>query len=193
MKRWQSLLLGIIVSVVLLAYALNGVDLNKLSGVLVSGNYLYLIPVIVITLFSMLFRSLRWRTLLKDRITINHSFNILNASYLFNTILPLRLGEVVRAFLVTRLKPPIPLFTALSSIVVERLMDLFAVVIFVVIAVLIAPVDPGIQAAAKVTAIVAVVGTVVLAVFAARPSLAHQLLNTVLRLVPFLERLHLRS
>src|SRR5258708_29350216 len=136
---------------------------------------------------------MRWRTLLKDRIKINHSFNILNASYLFNTVLPLRLGEVVRAFMVARLEPHIPLFTALSSIVVERLMDLFAVVVFVVIAVLIAPVDPGIQTAAKLTAIVAIVGTVILAVFAARPSLAHQLLNIILRLVPFLERLHLRS
>src|SRR5258708_37676106 len=124
MKRWQSLLLGIIISVALLAYALNGVDLNKLSGVLVSGNYLYLIPVIAITLLSMFLRSMRWRTLLKDRITIDHSFNILNASYLFNTILPLRLGEVVLAFLATRLERPIPLFTALSSIVVERRMYL---------------------------------------------------------------------
>src|SRR5262249_24492078 len=153
MKRWQSLLLGIIVSIALLAYALNGVDLNRLSGVLVSGNYLYLIPVLGITLLSMLFRSLRWRTLLNDRIPFWHSVNILNASSLFNTILPLRLGEVVRAFMLTRLEPPIALFTGLSSVVVERLMDLFAVVVFVVIAVLIAPVDPRIQTAATLTAI----------------------------------------
>jgi glycosyltransferase 2 family protein len=186
-------LLGIVISVVTLAFALKDVRLDLLGDEFARGRYLYVLPAAVFVFLGMALRSLRWRALLNGRISLDHSFNILNVSYMFNTLLPLRLGEVARAFLATRLQPPIAIFTTLSSVVVERLTDVLAVVLFIVIAILIAPVTPEIETPARISGIVAVVGVVVLAVFAARRSLAHRLLDVVLRILPFLERFHVRS
>src|SRR5712692_4837294 len=140
MKQWQSLLFGIIVSVAMLAYALHGVQLDTIDSVLSQGRYLIVIPTLLLLFAALWLRGLRWRALLDDRIGVGHSFNILNVSYLFNAVLPLRLGEVVRAFLATRLDPPIAIFTALSTVIVEQLTNVLAVVLVVLFAVFVTPV-----------------------------------------------------
>ncbi len=192
MKRWSSVLLAVAVSVGALAYALRGVQLDQLRDELVGGRYVYVLPSVLLIVLGLVLRGVRWQALLNGRIAVGHSFNILNVGQFFNNLLPLRLGEVVRAFLASRLDPPISMFTSLSSVVVERLTDVLAVVIFVVIAVAIAPVTPEIEAAAKVSGALAVIGMLLLAIFAARPALAHRLLDLVLRIAPFLERFHVR-
>jgi uncharacterized protein (TIRG00374 family) len=193
MKRWQSLILGVVISVATLAYALNGNDLSKIGDELASGNYLWIIPCSALIGLGLWFRGLRWRFLLNERITALHSFHITNISYFLNAWLPLRLGEVARAYLVTRLKPPIAMFTALSSVVVERLIDLLAVVILVVLAVLLTEVPSEVQASAQLIGVVSVLGIFVLAFFAARRQLAHAILSVFLKFLPFLERLGMRS
>lgn len=200
MKQWQSLIIGIIVSVVMLAYALRGVQLETIGPVLSQGRYVFVLPTLVFMFAALWFRALRWRALLDKRIGVGHSFNILNVSYLFNSVLPLRLGEVVRSFLATRLNPPIAVFTALSTVVVEQLTNVLAVVVVVMIAVFITPVAGADTAGARqtietgtlISAVVAILGTALLILMAARRSLAHNLLNGVLRALPFLERLNLR-
>src|SRR5258708_7596520 len=151
MKRWQSLLLGIAVSAILLWYALHGVDLGQMTSEITHINFGWALIAIILTVVSMWLRALRWRFLLNNRITPVHSFSISNAAYLFNTFLPLRLGEVVRAYMVTRLDPPIAMFTALSSVLVERLTDVLAIVLCFVIAILMAPVDSKITTVALLT------------------------------------------
>lgn len=193
MKRWQSLLLGVVISGLTLAYALNGNDLSKLGQELGRGSYLWLLPALIIVVFSLFLRAFRWQALLNDRIALRHSFHIMNVGYFFSVWLPLRLNEVARSYLVTRLKPPLSIFTALSSIVVERLIDLIAVVILVVLAISIAPVTPEVIAATQFTGIAAIAGMLVLTVFAVRRSLAHWFLNLALKILPFLERLRVRD
>ena len=193
MKRWQSLLLGVVVSVATLAYALRGVELDKLRGEFANGRYLFILPVLVIILAGLALRAIRWRALLNGRIPVIRSFHILNISYFFNAFLPLRLGEVARAFLATRVQPPIAVFTSLSSVVVERLTDVIAVVILIILAIAIAPVTREIEAAARVSGIIAVAGTLLLAFFAARPAIAHRVVNFVVARIPALERFHVRD
>jgi uncharacterized protein (TIRG00374 family) len=193
MKRWQSLLLGLVISAATLAYALYGTDFSRFAEELARGRYLYLVPTLPLIVLGLVLRGVRWRVLLNDKIGLGHSFHIMNVGYFFNAWLPLRLGEVARSFLVTRLKPPISIFTALSSIVVERVTDLLAVVALIVLAVSITPVSPEIIAGARVTAVIAVGGLIVLILFASRRALAHRILGLVLHILPFLERLHLRQ
>jgi glycosyltransferase 2 family protein len=193
MKRWQTVLLGIVVSVATLAYALNGVDFRALGAEFVAGNYLFVLPAFAFVVLGLALRAMRWRALLNDRMAFIHSFHILNIGQFLNSILPLRLGEVTRGFLATRLNPPISVFTALSTVVVERLVDVIAVVVLIVVALLIAPITREIETAARVSGTLSIIGLVVLALFAARPSLAHTLLNLVLRIIPALERFHLRN
>ncbi len=193
MKRWQSILLGILISAATLYFAFHNVTLNTLGDALSHGRYVFIVPGIALGVLGLVLRGLRWRSILDGRMETVHSVNILNASYLFNTILPLRLGEVVRAYLATRVEPPVSAFTALSSVVVERLTDLLAVVACVAVALALAPVDPQIEAAAKATGILALIGVIVLVVFAVRRQWAHILLNFILVIIPFLRRFNLTA
>jgi uncharacterized protein (TIRG00374 family) len=197
MKRWQSLLIGLVVTAITLAIALYGTDLTQLGGILSKGNYIWLIPVLVLIVLGLYLRALRWRVLLSDQMTPTHSFNILNASYLFNNLLPLRAGEVVRIYLATRLTPSIPILTSASSIVVERLADLLSMGILIALAVIVAPSSPAlpkeILGAVRGGAIIGIIGAVFLVVVAARRTFALRLLDLLLKALPALEKVNVRA
>jgi glycosyltransferase 2 family protein len=191
MKRWLNIGLGVAFSIGALLLALNGVPLDQVGGQLANGNYFWLIPCIVLSLIGLALRAVRWRELLNNRITLGHSYNILNVGYFLNAILPARLGEVARTYLATRLNPPIPVFTTLSTIVVERLIDTLTVVFLILIGLALTPnVDPTVRRAAFGSGIVAVFGLVVLIVLAARRSWAHALVRFGERLIPPVKRIN---
>ena len=76
---------------------------------------------VVLVIISLFTRAFAWREILQERITIWQSYLIINAGYFVNTVLPFRLGEISRAFL---LKPSgFGFWEALPSIVVERIFD----------------------------------------------------------------------
>jgi uncharacterized protein (TIRG00374 family) len=194
MKRWQSVLLGLLITIVTLYYAFHNVTWDTLGNVLAHGRYIYVLPALVFIFLGLLLRAFRWRSLLNQRLTLEHSFHILNASYLFYNILPFRLGEVVRMYMPTRLDPPISVFTNLSTVVVERFLDVLTVVIFAIVAIAMSPVaPPAVEAGARISGIIAVVGIVVLIIFAVRRDWAHQFLALTLRIVPLLKRFNLET
>jgi glycosyltransferase 2 family protein len=75
------------------------------------------------SLVWLLVRGLAWRTLLQDKASYRAVFFTLNEGYLMNNILPFRLGEVGRAFLMGR-KSRLGFWQVLSSILIERSLDL---------------------------------------------------------------------
>ncbi len=191
MRRWFNIFLAIAFSVVALLLALNGVPLDKVGGQLTQGNYFWLIPCIVLSLVGLALRAVRWRALLNNRITLGHSYNILNAGYFLNAILPARLGEVARTYLATRLTPPIPIFTTLSTIVVERLIDTLTVVFLIVLGLAFTPnVSETAQRAAYGSGILAVFGLIVLIVLAIRRKWAHALVSFGERIIPPIKRIN---
>lgn len=191
MKRWQSILLGAVISALTLAFALQGNDLSRIGKEAARGRYVFLPLSLAVAWIGLLLRAERWRALLDDRIGLWPSLHIMNVGYLFNAWLPFRIGEVARSYLVTRLRPPISIFTSLSSIVAERLIDLLAVVVILALAVSLTPVPPEVAAAARASALLGVAGIIFLAVLAARRNLAHRLLDVTQRYAPFLGRFHL--
>jgi uncharacterized protein (TIRG00374 family) len=68
-------------------------------------------------------RGMVWRTLLQERASYRDVFLTLNEGYLLNNILPFRLGELGRAFLLGR-KAKLDFWQVLPSIVIERTLDL---------------------------------------------------------------------
>jgi uncharacterized protein (TIRG00374 family) len=192
-KRWQTLLVGLAISILALYFALRGVDIGKLQLIITEGHYIWLIPVAICSPLAFVVRAFRWKTLLNERIQLKHSFNILSASYLFNSLLPMRLGEVVRAFLTTRLHPPIPMVTSLSTVIVERIMDLLSIVLIAIVTLLVAPVSQEIAFATRTSGVLALAGIGLLILFAVRPAIPRQLLASLTRTLPALKRLPLEA
>lgn len=186
-KRWPSVALGLIVSVVALAYLLRR-DLSGVQHELRHAHYWTVIPCIAISVVGLWLRSLRWRFMLDNRLAARHSFHILNISYFINAVLPLRVGELARAVLAGRVDPPVRIFTSLGTIVVERLLDTLAVFALIGLTLAMLPVGLEIGVVGIALGVGAVVGVIVLAAFAARPAWAHALLGSGGRIVPLLRR-----
>jgi uncharacterized protein (TIRG00374 family) len=121
-STFGKILPGLIISVISLAIILYFVDFHQLREALILANYGYLALSLVISLVWQLVRTILWRTLLQEKATCGQVFFTLNEGYLLNNLLPFRLGEVGRAFLLGR-KTGMQFMQVLSTIVIERSLD----------------------------------------------------------------------
>ena len=126
-KRWLP---GAIVSIVLIAVILYFVDLEAMVDAMRTANYGLLAIAFGTGFLWLAVRAIVWRTLLRDRASYSDVFWTIGEGYLLNNFLPFRLGEIGRAFLLSR-KSNIQFMEVLPTIVIERVVDLgFSAAIF---------------------------------------------------------------
>lgn len=114
--------LGICVSLAALAVVFYYIDLELAVQALKKVDYWYLLPLGLISLGSISARTLAWRMILPQKLPFRKVFRVINAGYLLNTILPFRMGEIGRSFL---LKPVgLGFWHVIPTILVERAFDL---------------------------------------------------------------------
>ena len=113
---------GILVSLSALAALIYFIDVGEVKNDLLQADYRYLILVLALYVLALMTRAIAWRKLLLDEIPYRDVFFTLNAGYLLNNILPLRLGELGRAFILGR--HGLGFWRVLSTILVERVFDI---------------------------------------------------------------------
>jgi len=133
-------ILGIVISVVFLCLALRNVSYAKLFASLQGVHYLYLIPAILLSLLTMWLRALRWRYLLEPiKRVSNHSlFSAVMIGFMANNVLPVRMGEFVRAYAIGK-KENLSKTLSFATIVVERILDGFTLLAFLLVMVIFFP------------------------------------------------------
>jgi len=119
-KRWLP---GALISILLIAAILYFVDLRAMVSAIRNANYGLLGIALVIGFIWMGVRAIVWRTLLRERASLKDVFFTIGEGYLLNNFLPFRLGEIGRAFLLSR-KSDMQFMEILPTIVIERVMDL---------------------------------------------------------------------
>jgi len=123
-------IIGLLVSAVFLWLALRNVDAQRTLAALGSANYMWAIPLLVCLAGFCITKAWRWALLLG--IPVSRGMNGLVRSvlvgYAGTSLLPLQLGELVRAWAATRALR-IPAAPVLVSIALERVLDLFAVLV----------------------------------------------------------------
>ena len=113
---------GILVSLVALVIILIIVDWGELLEALSQAEYKYILLGIPVYLIAYGFRALGWKTLLKDEVPFKDVFLTMQAGYLLNNVLPLRLGELGRGFILGR--KGLGFWRVFSTILVERALDM---------------------------------------------------------------------
>ncbi len=184
-KRWQFLV-GLLISAVALVLALIGIDFRQLAETLAQANYLYLIPAIVATIVYMVARAVRWRLLLGPQVSLARCFWVTNIGYLVSNVLPFRLGDPARAVVIGR-GGAVPTTAALSTVVVERVLDMMMVVLLLAG---VAPFVSGIGDAIEAGVIaggLALAAMAVLLVLAFRPDWGKRTVRWALARVPRLD------
>lgn len=131
--NWK-LLLGIIISAVFLFFAFRSVDSDEIAVALRSADYRFVIPAVSLNLLSLCFRTFRWKYLLNPvkKIGFRSLFSSLSIGYMANSVLPARLGEFIRAYVIGQ-KEGISKGSAFASVVVARIFDGMTVLFFFVI------------------------------------------------------------
>jgi len=163
--KWQ-LFLGLGISAACLIWLLSQVDLEHLWLLIIHINLLY--PLMVMALLAWVFylRSQRWRLLLQPikscRLADLYSANLIG--FMANNLLPVRLGELVRAYAADRLCQ-VPVSSALATLVIERILDGMAILAFFFLALLFT--DPAARAGAFSVAYLRAVGLGLLVIYLA--------------------------
>jgi glycosyltransferase 2 family protein len=189
MRRVIFLIASVVVSAIFLWLALRGIPLADVAQSIRQANPLWIVAALGFITAGLWTRAIRWRGLLGYKVETMQAFHMLNIAMLLNQ-LPFRAGEVARSLLVTR--SGIPLVTAATSILVERLLDTLLVVIWLSIALTQIPDAPAAATQAAVFfGVAAIAAFVVLVVFARYPAIAHRVLAFFENLLPFIKKLNL--
>ncbi|MBC7965564.1 MAG: flippase-like domain-containing protein [Fuerstia sp.] len=128
MKRAFFLILGIVVSVACFAWSLRGTDSEALKTGFQNANY-WSLPIMLALLFGFYWlKTLRWQWLLAPvaPLTMKQLFPPMLIGFAANNLLPAHLGEFIRVFVV-RKKYGVPASTVLSTVILERIFDVLAI------------------------------------------------------------------
>lgn len=125
----RQLLVGILLTVVLFAFFFHGIDWNDIGRALGGAHPLPLAGVVLVTVVAYAVRAWRWGDLLAPLIRVKYGdlFSATIVAFASGLLVP-RAGEIVRPWLISR-RYPIRLSAGFATIVLERLIDLIAVLV----------------------------------------------------------------
>jgi glycosyltransferase 2 family protein len=176
------LLLGLLSSVAFVFLLLRGVNPNELLQHILSVNVLYIVPAMAMYFLGVWLRAVRWRRILEpvaDVPTLR-----LNAVELMgfgvNNVMPVRAGELVRAWLLMRSHGVRPAAT-IGSIVVERILDGLFLCLILVFGLLSLPLDEWIRQGVTLAAAIFGAGMLGVLIAAVAPRIVLRLIGMVLR------------
>jgi uncharacterized protein (TIRG00374 family) len=131
MREWRFWL-GIAISLVCLALVLWNIDFREVLNALQRANYVWLLPASLPYVGTIISKVLRWQLLFphEHKSTRRQKlFSALMISYALNTILPARLGELARAYVLGETEG-LSKSLVLSTIVVEKVLDVLTLLLF---------------------------------------------------------------
>ncbi len=132
MFKQKRFWLGVIISLALLGYLFYKTNPSEIGAALSRANYFYLIPALLLYFIGVWIRAIRWHFLLRSikPVPVRSLFPVVVIGYMANDILPFRIGEVVRAFVLGQ-EQGISKAATLVTIVVERIFDGLTMVAFI--------------------------------------------------------------
>jgi glycosyltransferase 2 family protein len=113
--------------VALFAVFLWSQDPRQLVASLATVEPIWIAPAVAVYFIGVWLRAARWRLLMSPfaAVRTERLFRIILIGFAVNNVLPLRLGELVRTFLL-RQSHGVPIASALATVLIERLLDVFA-------------------------------------------------------------------
>jgi uncharacterized protein (TIRG00374 family) len=130
----RKLWLGLIGTALFLGLFFWRTDLPEIADALGDANYWWVIPAVAVWFVSAALRSLRWHYLLRGLASLKTAtlYPIVIIGYMANNLLPLRTGELVRAYVLGE-RHKLSKMSTLGTIAVERVFDGVVLVSFLLL------------------------------------------------------------
>ncbi|RQW85351.1 MAG: UPF0104 family protein [Geobacter sp.] len=126
--------LGICISAFFLFLVFRSIDGAKLATAFRTMDSRFLVPAVAATLLSYYLRAYRWKLLLMEdkQTSMANLFSATAIGYMANNLLPARVGELVRVYVLGE-KEGIDKGTVFASLVLDRLFDGFSVLLILLL------------------------------------------------------------
>ena len=136
-RRWRNLVISLLVSGGFLYLAFRNVQLAELGTALGRVNGGWLLVSIGVSLLIMVFRAWRWQLELRplEHVPVGRLWVITAVAYMAINLLPVRLGEIVRPWLLSR-RSNVSFSNVVGNIVVEKTVDSIVLVFYILIGLL---------------------------------------------------------
>lgn len=134
LKTDKKLWIGMGISLFFMILLFRKIDFRLLAAAFREMHYGWVVPAVLLTFVSYFLRAVRWRYLLLPLKTVSMG-NLTSSTligYMANNILPARLGEFVRAYVLGR-KEGLETTAVFATLVLDRLFDGFTVLIILVL------------------------------------------------------------
>lgn len=178
---------GVAISLGLVGLLLWNVDLAELGRQLGRTRWGWTLAGAGLALAGLWLRARRWHYLFPPRSEPPGLMAATMIGYMVNNVLPLRAGEVVRVYVVAR-RWGRGFWTALATLVVERVLDSLVIVLVLAVLVLVLPVPAVFRWAAGTMLAVDLIAVALLALFAVAPQRCGRGLERLTRPWPELTR-----
>ncbi|MFQ6610738.1 MAG: lysylphosphatidylglycerol synthase transmembrane domain-containing protein [Fidelibacterota bacterium] len=139
-------ILGIALSIIGIYWAFHGYDFRFLIDSIVESKFIYIILATAMLLFSVWVRAVRWEFFFRHekKLPLYPLFKAEMIGYFGNSVLPLRLGELLRVYIVKK-EHEIPGSFVLGTVVLERLLDTAGLLFYCVLMVFVADIPSDIK------------------------------------------------
>lgn len=129
MNKYIKLFIGFLLSITGLYYAFRNLDWTVFLHQVSQVNLLWLLIAILLMVYSVWIRALRWKLILEpmESIDTHTLFGSCMIGYFGNNVLPFRLGEVLRAYSISRNRS-ISSSSAFGTLILERLLDMLGLI-----------------------------------------------------------------
>ncbi len=130
-KKKIIFIAGILISIICSWLFARKIEWSHLSTALREANYVYIIPTIILIFVGHYLRAVRWSSLIAPikRVSVLNLFSATMIGFMANSVLPARIGEVIRPVMVAR-KEKIKMTTSFATVVMERIFDILSIIVF---------------------------------------------------------------
>jgi uncharacterized protein (TIRG00374 family) len=147
-RRALHLCIGVGLSGLFLYLALAGEDWEAIGTAVRDAHWPWLLAMIPFGAYVLFVRSQRWRLLLERgsgrSVPLLPVYSASAIGFMANMVLPFRVGEFARPYLVAR-STGVSLSATIASVVIERVLDLLALFSFACYVVLMSPTPPMVK------------------------------------------------
>lgn len=192
--RKLQFLAGIAVSGLALFIVLRDVEWSEVLDRIEEADDRLLALAVVMMLGTLVIRALRWRVILRLAAPVRlwHLFGSLNVSYFLNNLLPLQVGDLGRAYLLSELAG-ISMTRTLSTQVVERVMDVLTLLAILLMLALFIDIPSDVRTPSIILALVFGSLAAALLIAASRQQRALAIAKRLMQLAPAASRPKLQS